>query len=96
VAGLYQFQAIVVGRERLIDEAGLDSILKDVPLEGEAATLPMRSCYGSGGMAFTDEGHVHALGVLLRHILTIESLPQDEARGIAGSDSLSATIFQLL
>jgi hypothetical protein len=84
VAGLYQFEGHT-GRQRLIAQAGVFGILKEVDLTGEASNVAweiIRRLQAYGPMP--NDHHVHALGALLRHVLTLGDLPQGRAKSIAG------------
>lgn len=81
LSGMYEFKRGGDGRERLIDEAGLGTILSQVRLDGEPGNVAwdiIKRLRRYGPMP--KESHVHALGALLRHVLETPDLPQDEAR----------------
>lgn len=82
---LYQFGGGPRGRSRLLSSAGLEPLLPYLELEGPPFTV-------AASTVLTLEKHltlrampgVTALGALLRELLTLGDLPQEDAAFVAG------------
>lgn len=85
MTGLYQFGTSGPrGRTRLLHEAGLASIIPWINLDGPSAVVAADIIYKLENYgALPKEPGVQALGALLRHIITLGDLPQDDAGQIA-------------
>jgi V8-like Glu-specific endopeptidase len=81
IADLYQFRdGEARSRRRFIEQAGVGRVLSDVSVQGDAADVAWEIVrrlepYGS----LPERPDYHALGALLAHLLTVNSLPQDQA-----------------
>jgi hypothetical protein len=85
IANLYQFRdSDTQGRRRLLGEAGVSDVLSALRLEGPEKDVAWEVVERLARKGPLDDGsNIHALGALLRQVLTLGDLPQEDARFIA-------------